>query len=160
MVEHEYVLVLTVAASADAEELGYRKLAADSRVDGVILTDMRVDDSRIALLTSLKIPAVTLNRPETTSPFPAVCMDDTEGIAAAVEHLVSLGHTRIGHVGGPQSYIHGRSRRLAWQNAMAKAGLGPVPSSRRTSPQRADWRLPRNCFARPNGQLRSSTRTT
>ncbi|MGO4472393.1 LacI family DNA-binding transcriptional regulator [Arthrobacter sp. M-10] len=124
LVEHEYVLVLTVAASADAEKLGYRKLAADSRVDGVILTDMRVDDSRIALLTSLKIPAVTLNRPETPSPFPAVCMDDTEGIAAAVEHLVSLGHTKIGHVGGPQSYIHGRSRRLAWQNAMAKAGLG------------------------------------
>ena len=111
LVEHEYALVLTVAASADAEEMGYRKLAADSRVDGVILTDMRVDDSRIALLKSLKIPAVTLNRPETSSPFPAVCMDDTEGIAAAVEHLVSLGHTRIGHVGGPQSYIHGRSRR-------------------------------------------------
>lgn len=127
LVEHEYALVLTVAASDDAEEQAYRKLAADGRVDGVILTDVRVDDSRIALLQELKIPAVTLNRPETSSPFPAVCMDDTNGITDVVMYLVSLGHTRIAHVGGPQTYIHGRSRRLAWQNAMSKAGIEDGP---------------------------------
>ncbi|NUU33407.1 LacI family DNA-binding transcriptional regulator [Arthrobacter sp. C9C5] len=123
LVEHEYALVLTVAASDEAEEQAYRKLAAEGRVDGVILTDVRVDDSRIALLQELKIPAVTLNRPETPSPFPAVCMDDTNGITDVVTYLVSLGHTRIAHVGGPQTYIHGRSRRLAWQNALSKAGI-------------------------------------
>lgn len=123
LAEHDYTLVLSVATEPGAEERSYRKLADGGRVDGVILTDVRHNDSRIALLLELKLPAVTLNRPDADSPFPAVSMDDTDGIAAAVEHLVCLGHTRIGHVGGAQEYIHGRSRRKAWESALAKAGL-------------------------------------
>jgi LacI family repressor for deo operon, udp, cdd, tsx, nupC, and nupG len=123
LVEHDYVLVLTSATGQDKEEQSYRKLAGDGRVDGVILTDVRVRDPRIDLLEELKLPAVTLNRPEGDSPFPAVCMNDTEGIAEATRHLISLGHKRIAHVGGPQTYIHGCSRRRAWEGAMAGAGL-------------------------------------
>jgi LacI family transcriptional regulator, repressor for deo operon, udp, cdd, tsx, nupC, and nupG len=123
LVEHDYVLVLTSATGQDKEEQSYRKLAGDGRVDGVILTDVRVRDPRIDLLEELKLPAVTLNRPEGDSPFPAVCMNDTEGIAEATRHLISLGHKRIAHVGGPQTYIHGCSRRRAWEGAMAEAGL-------------------------------------
>lgn len=123
LAEHDYTLVLSVATEPGAEERCYRKLVEGGRVDGVILTDVRHDDSRIRLLQDLKLPAVTLNRPDAESPFPAVLMDDTDGITAAVEHLVALGHTRIGHVGGAQEYIHGRSRRLAWEKALAAAGL-------------------------------------
>lgn len=123
LVEHQYTLVLSIASGYEAEQQSYRKLAEDGRVDGVILTDMRNDDSRLALLEALGLPAVTLNRPETHSPFPAVCMDDTGGITAAVEHLISLGHTRIAHVGGPQNYIHSRSRRGAWSETLKAAGL-------------------------------------
>lgn len=123
LAEHEYTLVLSVATEPGAEARSYRKLADGPRVDGVILTDVRHDDSRIRLLQDLGLPAVTLNRPELPSPFPAVCMDDTDGITAAVEHLIGLGHRRIAHVGGPQAYIHGRSRRRAWENALAAAGL-------------------------------------
>lgn len=123
LAEHDYTLVLSVATAPGAEERAYRKLADGGRVDGVILTDVRHSDSRIGLLVELKLPAVTLNRPDADSPFPAVSMDDTDGITAAVNHLIELGHTRIGHVGGGQEYIHGRSRRQAWEAAMVKAGL-------------------------------------
>ncbi|MFJ5957591.1 LacI family DNA-binding transcriptional regulator [Paenarthrobacter sp. NPDC092416] len=123
LVEHQYTLVLSIASGPETEEQSYRKLAEDGRVDGVILTDMRNDDSRIALLGELGLPAVTLNRPEAHSPFPAVCMDDTDGITSAVEHLISLGHSRIAHVGGPQNYIHSRSRRGAWSKTLEAAGL-------------------------------------
>ncbi|MDV8148654.1 LacI family DNA-binding transcriptional regulator [Arthrobacter sp. B10-11] len=123
LAEHDYTLVLSVATGAGAEERCYRKLAENGRVDGFLLTDVRHDDSRIPLLQELKLPAVTLNRPDAYSPFPAVSMDDCAGITAAVEHLVGLGHTRIAHVGGGQEYIHGRSRRQAWEDALATAGL-------------------------------------
>lgn len=123
LAEHDYTLVLSVATAPGAEERAYRKLADGGRVDGVILTDVRRNDSRIGLLRELNLPAVTLNRPGSDSPFPAVSMDDTDGITAAVEHLIALGHTRIAHVGGAQEYIHGRSRREAWEAAMARAGL-------------------------------------
>ncbi len=123
LAEDEYTLVLSVATAPGAEERCYRKLVDNGRVDGVILTDVRRHDSRIALLLELKLPAVTLNRPDAASPFPAVSVDESAGIVAAVEHLLTLGHTRIAHVGGGQEYIHGRSRRAAWEGAMTRAGL-------------------------------------
>ncbi|RAN73284.1 LacI family transcriptional regulator [Bacillus sp. SRB_336] len=123
LAQHEYTLVLTVASEPGAEESSYRKLADGRRVDGVIVTDVRHDDSRIAMLERLGLPAVTLNRPNLASPFPAVRMDDTDGITAAVEHLIGLGHKRIAHVGGDQAYIHSSSRRLAWEAALHAAGL-------------------------------------
>ena len=68
---------------------GYRRLAADGRVDGVFLTDLRVDDPRPALLREIGLPAVldrtVLHRPRAVA---CVSVDDRPGIRAAVEHLV------------------------------------------------------------------------
>lgn len=126
-----YALVLQVVPPGPAEEASYRRLAAESRVDGVFLSDLRANDSRIALLQELQLPAVTLNAPDISSPFPAVCVDDGVGIAQAVRHLAELGHIRIGHVAGPVEFLHGRSRRAAWVTALRDAGLprGPLISS-------------------------------
>ena len=53
------VLVLSVVPAAT--ELGtYRTLASDHRVDGVFLTDLRRDDTRLPLMVELGLPAVTL----------------------------------------------------------------------------------------------------
>jgi DNA-binding LacI/PurR family transcriptional regulator len=122
-----YALVLQVVPGGAGEEAGYRKLAAEGRVDGVFVSDLRTEDPRIALLQDLNLAAVTLNRPDIPSPFPAVCVDDHVGIAQAVRHLVELGHVRIGHVSGPLEFLHGRGRREAWATAVGQAGLPPGP---------------------------------
>lgn len=123
-----YSLVLQVVSGASAEEAGYRKLAGEGRVDGVFVSDLRSADSRIGLLSDLGVTAVTLNRPDIASPFPAVCMDDRPGVRDAVRHLVGLGHTRIAHVSGPLEFQHSMSRRDAWAEVLARAGLvaGPL----------------------------------
>ena len=123
-----YSLVLQVVADEDAEEAGYRTLAGEGRVDGVFVSDLRTRDSRIELLSELKVSAVTLNRPDVPSPFPAVCQRDRVGVMNAVRHLVELGHSRIAHVGGPLKFLHSLSRRAAWADALDEAGLprGPV----------------------------------
>lgn len=125
LAECDQSLVLQVVTSPAAEEAGYRRLARDGRVDGVFLVDLRQADPRIALLAEIGLPAVTLNRPDVPSPFPAVILDDRPGIAAAVAHLVELGHTAIAHVGGPDVFLHAKNRRDAFQQAMADAGLPP-----------------------------------
>jgi DNA-binding LacI/PurR family transcriptional regulator len=102
----------------------YTRLARSERVDGVFLTDLRFSDPRIALLQELGLPAVTLNRPDVPSPFPAVSQDDGPGVAAAVHHLAELGHTRIAHVAGRADLLHGAHRRAAWSEAMTELGLG------------------------------------
>lgn len=121
-------MLLQVLPDAATEEGGYRRLAAEDRVDGVFITDLRPGDARIGLLAELGLPAVTLNRPDLPTRFPAVCQDDAPGIAAAVAHLVALGHRRIAHVAGPAEFLHGTRRRAAWLKALTSAGLpaGPV----------------------------------
>ncbi|MGR6320653.1 LacI family DNA-binding transcriptional regulator [Micromonospora soli] len=115
-------LVLQMVPESD-EEASYRRLAADGRVDGVFLLDLRISDGRIALLQELQMPAVTIARPDVASGYPALLVDDRPGIAAAVNHLVELGHRRIAHVAGPRHFLHGTVRRLAWERALTDAGL-------------------------------------
>ncbi|WP_107498712.1 LacI family DNA-binding transcriptional regulator [Actinacidiphila yeochonensis] len=124
-----YALLLQVLEHPAEDAAAYRRLATEGRVDGVFLTDLRHGDPRVALLSELELPAVTLNRSDVPSPFPAVCLDDSApGITAATEHLLALGHTRIAHVTGPVEFMHSVRRRDAWRAALAAAGVpeGPV----------------------------------
>jgi DNA-binding LacI/PurR family transcriptional regulator len=119
-------LLLSMVGDDPQQELErYRHLARSERVDGVIVTDLRFDDPRIALLEQLHLKAVTLNRPDVPSPFPAVCQDDAPGVREAVEHLAGLGHTRIAYVAGRADMLHGAHRRDAWAAAMREHRLTP-----------------------------------
>lgn len=120
-----YALMLQVVGDEHNEHESYRRLAASGRVDGVFLTDMRVDDVRPQLLDHLGLPTVVIGPAPGHGPWSAVQIDDRPGIVAAVEHLVDLGHTRISHVAGPARFVHGVSRREAWSKAVTDAGLEP-----------------------------------
>jgi LacI family repressor for deo operon, udp, cdd, tsx, nupC, and nupG len=113
--------VLQVAENGD--EATYRRLAKEGRVDGVFVTDLQVDDRRPALLTELGLPFVVVGPSLEDDPTPTLGVDDAPGVRAAVAHLVGLGHRHIAHVSGPQTMVHGRSRRTAWAQALVEAGL-------------------------------------
>ena len=123
--ERGHALLLQVAEHRD--EAAYRRLAREGRVDGVIVTDLQVDDSRPALLEEIGLPAVIVGPALATEYVAAgqsvLGVDDAPGITAVVQHLAGLGHTRIAHVAGPQSMVHARSRTQAWSNALRAAGL-------------------------------------
>ena len=118
-------LLLRFVADPASEQEAYRKLRTQGRVDGVVLTDVRHHDTRLDFLADLALPAVTLNRTDDASPFPAVTLDDERGTRDAVDHLVGLGHHRIAYVGGPEIYLHSTRRRLAWRSALEAHGLVP-----------------------------------
>ncbi len=123
----EGLLLQMVGTDPEQEEAAYRRLAADGRVDGVFLLDLRVDDPRPALVASLDLPAVVVGGPECAQGLPWVALDDGPAVTEAVLHLVSLGHRHIAHVAGPQEYVHAKRRRTAWQAALRDAGLEPGP---------------------------------
>ncbi len=118
-------LVLQVVDGVEPELDAYRQLAGRRRVDGVIVADLRVGDPRPAFLARLGLPAVTLGRPDGRRRGPAVVLDDQSGVAAAVEHLVGLGHERIAYVAGPAELLHAQRRTDAWRRALERAGLPP-----------------------------------
>ncbi|WP_424935528.1 MULTISPECIES: LacI family DNA-binding transcriptional regulator [Bacteria] len=122
-----YALVLQVVDGPQAEREAYSRFAHEARVDGVFLTDMRVDDERPAELAHLGLPCVLLGSGEGGGP-PLIGLDDAAGIRRAVRHLHALGHQRIAHVSGADGYVHSRVRRDAWADEMERLGLeaGPI----------------------------------
>lgn len=124
--ERGYALLLQIA-EGDAEEVRrYHELAASGCVDGVLLNETTDPDLRIQLVQDLGLVAVGIN-PGADFPFPAVRQDSSAGVARIVEHLIALGHTRIGHVRGAPVYVHARERESAWRDALVAAGLAPGP---------------------------------
>ncbi|MEJ3405801.1 LacI family DNA-binding transcriptional regulator [Rathayibacter sp. YIM 133350] len=123
LAEEGQSLVLAMTTPGRHEADTYRALALDKRVDGVFLTDLRVDDTRLPLLRELGLPALTLGEPAVPDAFPHVSSDDAAGIASVLEHLLAQGHRRIAHVAGPSVLLHACRRRRAFEEAMTAAGL-------------------------------------
>ena len=128
LAENGYALLLQLVSGEPSGHASYRRLAEEGRVDGVLLTDLHVDDRRPALLAEIGLLAVIVGPHPRNDYWPSVDVDDAPAVRAVVAHLVDLGHTRIAHVGGPDVLVHGRSRREAWSAALAAAGLPQGPS--------------------------------
>jgi LacI family transcriptional regulator len=88
------------------------------QVDGLILATAILKDRAITELASRNIPAVMVNRRDEQGRTSSVISDDERGIALAVEHLVSLGHKDICHIGGPQNLSTGVARLRGFMKAM------------------------------------------
>jgi LacI family transcriptional regulator len=116
--------LLTVNTDNDPERERNHMAALRARqVDGVIAATARLDVELLAQVANDGIPVVLVNRSLEDGSLPAVTVNDRQGIGLAVEHVVSLGHKRIGHVAGPQNVSTGHQRRLGFIEAMKAAKL-------------------------------------
>jgi len=97
---------------------------ASHLIDGLIMTTARRHDPVIEYCIENDLPMVAVQRLEPN--FPSVVNDDRQSGRLAVEHLVSLGHRRIAHVGGPLKSDIGRLRRAGFEEALQRAGLEPA----------------------------------
>jgi LacI family transcriptional regulator len=70
-------------------------------VDGLIVATAHRDDPLVAECLAEETPLVLINRKMEQGNVPSVVNDDAAGIAAALDHLAGLGHTRIAHIAGP-----------------------------------------------------------
>ena len=121
----DHALVLRVLDSAEPVDLdAYARLAASGRVDGFLLCDVELDDPRFELI---QLPAVVAGHPVSPCPFPWLETEHARGAATAVEHLIELGHRRIGFCGSSERFEHVQARMHAWREALESAGLEPGP---------------------------------
>jgi len=59
--------------------------------------------------------------------LPAVVPDNFAGAYAMTQHLLEMGHRRIGFIRGPSKYWTLGERQAGYMLAMHRAGLGPAP---------------------------------
>jgi LacI family transcriptional regulator len=72
-------------------------------------------------------PVVAID-PVKDSTIPSVTADNLAGATAAVEHLLSLGHRRIGFIAGRSSLQAASSREEGYHRALAQAGVAIDPT--------------------------------
>jgi LacI family transcriptional regulator len=97
-------------------------------VDGFVLATATLEDSVLAEASEADLPVVLMNRTARGYPFSSVSVDNEQGERAAVDHLVSLGHTRIGHIAGPQNVSTGVARLRAFVDGIRAHGLAAEES--------------------------------
>lgn len=93
------------------------------RVDGLIVLSPHLDSANLTRNLESRLPVLLMNGGEVESGRPSIAVDNVGGAIAAVEHLVSLGHRRIGHIGGPVGNQEARERQAGYVQAVTAAGL-------------------------------------
>nr|WP_245528097.1 LacI family DNA-binding transcriptional regulator [Cellulomonas gilvus] len=119
--------LLAYSGGARGAEVGwerrYLSRLGGTLIDGAIIVTPTVVDAANG------IPVVAID-PHTgpSGSTPTVDADNFAGAVMATEHLIALGHRRIGHVGGRPDLESARLREAGYRSAMAAAGL-PVDES-------------------------------
>ena len=115
------VLIHSVADVTTSE--AYIGLVREKQTDGVILSGPRSDDHQLLQLKAEGFPVVMLGQlPNSGIPFADV--DNVGAAKQAVEHLIGLGHKRIGMVtNAPLAYTGARDRLAGYREALEDAGL-------------------------------------
>lgn len=120
-------LLVTTAHSRDHMIETLKRLIARRKVDGFIVTRTEVDDPRIAYLMEHNFPFVAHGRTRDPSSYAWFDIDNEEAFADGVRHLYSLGHERIGFVGGSLELNFSLQRRQGYRKGIEALGLRHDP---------------------------------
>jgi LacI family transcriptional regulator len=122
--EEGYTSLIVNTDNDPERERSHLEAMRGRQVDGFISATARLDRELLAEVAAGGAPPLVLvNRSLEDGSVPAVAVNDRQGIRLAVDHVAALGHTRIGHVAGPQNISTGHRRYLGFLEAMQAVGL-------------------------------------
>lgn len=93
-------------------------------VDGILLAPPLSDSvSALELLRKHEMPVVTIGTQRIEENIPSVSVDDYRAAYAMTEHIVSLGHRRIGFIVGSPEQVASELRLSGFRDAARDAGI-------------------------------------
>jgi DNA-binding LacI/PurR family transcriptional regulator len=127
--QHGYQVLVADTDRSPAREQETLAMLRERRVDGVVIVSAsgQGPSDHIAALADEGFPFVLINRFVDNPAWPAIVIDNIQGVKEAVKHLVSLGHRRIAFLSMPVSPPNltkaGLERLEGFQRGLAEAGL-------------------------------------
>jgi LacI family transcriptional regulator/LacI family repressor for deo operon, udp, cdd, tsx, nupC, and nupG len=135
-----FIVQVVEGAEQTAQEAGYSVFLSSShnnpnreiavvetfrrrRVDAIIVTSSRVGSLYSSQLDQIEIPVVLINNQEEGEYLHSVAVDDLQGARLAIEHLLALGHRRIGYIGATDRPKSNGRRLAGYRAALAQCGL-------------------------------------
>jgi DNA-binding LacI/PurR family transcriptional regulator len=107
----------------------------ERKVEGVAIMTSEMDQPLIDQLIRRKVPTVFLDVGSVHAFISNIQVDYASGINQAVEHLLQLGHSRIGFISGPLGLKSACIRRTAFLECLARTGILPVGTAIRKDEQ-------------------------
>ena len=126
LIQAGYDLTLyRLSSDADLRRRVFDYFLVRKRVDAVISVAIALSPNEVHMLQALGKPLVGIGG--LIPGIPSLSIDDVETARLATEHLISLGHRRIMHVGGDQHEqmdfrVHSQ-RYIGFQRALTEAGI-------------------------------------
>lgn len=151
--DHSFGVFLCNSYGGLAKERQHIELLLDKQVDGIIMTGFKVEERGAPAATTGGLPLVYLYSYTSATDSPSVLPDDEGGGRLAAEHLVRLGHTRIGFINGPPNFEATHLRLAGYRQALENNGL---PVEAQLIETAGDWnqdsgfRLAQQLMSRPD----------
>ena len=126
--ENELGVVLSAQEGPGALGRSWVDAVASRRSAGLILVVSELTQAQISRLNARGIPFVVVDPAGEPAPgVPSVGATNWNGGLSATRHLLELGHTRIGMIGGPPNMLCSRARVDGYRAALETAGLNVDP---------------------------------
>jgi LacI family transcriptional regulator len=114
-----FSVLLGDSGRSKERENGYLDLFEEQRVHGVLVSPLTDVGRRLEGLRRRRIPAVLVDRSGHGTGFSSVSVDDVAGGRLAVEHLLSIGRTRIAYLAGSFDFSQVTDRLQGAREAVA-----------------------------------------
>lgn len=120
------LVILCNSRASPEKEQQYLRLLAEQRVRGVLISPVQRKSADVQLFHEWQTPLVfLLGGSAATTAHSAVAGDFERDAELAMEHLLELGHERIGFINGPLTIEACVRRHAAVERALVAAGLDP-----------------------------------
>jgi LacI family repressor for deo operon, udp, cdd, tsx, nupC, and nupG len=118
--EHQYRLLLHPLSETARAQISYRALLGDGSVDGMFVLNAWSTDASIRELAEANVPFVLVNGKLTGEEnMPYVGFDNRGGVKIAIDHLVKMGHERIGIINGRMTTTNALERFQSFQENLS-----------------------------------------
>src|SRR6059058_3348137 len=126
--EAGYASILCNTTAAAFREVDYVHMLLDRGADGMIfisceMTNLSGDHEHYARLVDEGARIVFVNGALNSLNVPSVAVDERSAGELATQHLLDLGHRRIGYVAGPDYYLPTREKGAGRRAALRAAAL-------------------------------------
>jgi len=133
-IEAGFNVFISTSQNDRQREIAAIKMLQKRRVDGIIVIASHLLDQYPGFFVRSKVPIVIINEQKPGETMHFVTVDDVHAAQLAVEHLLALGHCRIGYVSVTNRPKSNQYRLKGYQDALEAAGIASDPTLIFTSP--------------------------
>ena len=122
-IQHGYEILISSTNYDSARMALCVRRMLERKVEGVAIMTSEMDTHLVDQFAHRNVPMVFLDVGPPGDSIGNIVVDYAMGINEAVDHLLSLGHRRIGFIGGPAGLKSARIRRTAFLRSLRHYGI-------------------------------------